>query len=93
MCRWCCQRHANKKSFLDSRRVGAYNSSHSEVVSVHDLIEKDVNGESIHRETAPKSSGANDEEMLAISFQRSAVSPKLMANKVERHGNARYRIG
>ncbi len=79
-------------ALLDSPRVGAYNPSHSEVVSVHDLIEKDANGESIRRETAPKSSGANDEEMLAISFQRSAVSPKLMANKVERHGKARYSI-
>jgi hypothetical protein len=70
MCHWYCRKHENKESFLDSARIGAYNPSHPEVVSVHDLIEKDVNGESIHRETAPKSSGANDEEtwLLAISF-------------------------
>jgi len=53
----------------------AYNLSHSEVVSASNLIEKDVNGESICRETALKSSELTAEEILA---------------KVDRHGNARY---
>jgi hypothetical protein len=75
MCRSCCQRHENKESFLDFPKIGAYNPSHLEVVSVHDLIEKDVNGGSIRRKTTLKSSGANDEEMVALNNQLSVFSP------------------
>jgi hypothetical protein len=46
----------------------------SEVVSASNLIEKDVNGESVRRETASKSSELIAEEILV---------------KVDRHGNAR----
>lgn len=73
------------KTILDSLFPRVYNPSHSEVVRVRwssakvsrprDLIEKDVPGGSIRRETTPKSSDECAEEIHV---------------KVERHGIARY---
>lgn len=65
-------------TLLDSAFAGAYNPSHSGVVSFDQLIEKEMHGGSLRREAALKSPGCTDEERLC---------------SVDRHGNARYSIG
>jgi hypothetical protein len=49
--------------WLDAVKIAAYNAQYSEVVREKCLIEKDVPGGSIHRNSSPKSSEFDAEEI------------------------------